>query len=137
MSEYLVRGAMLVCQCGSHPRRLNLPRCHGVYMMEKPIIRKDDCIVGKNIEYFGVCSGSTPPEGAETITLTPYDKNSSSSGKNAEGPKCTPQIIEKWRCTNEESKISGEETAVTIDSYLVCRCGGLIQPVSSGQEYED
>lgn len=26
--EYVVRGALLHCSCGSHHRRLNLPKCH-------------------------------------------------------------------------------------------------------------
>ena len=27
--------------------------------------------------------------------------------------------------------------AVTMDSYLICACGGIIKPKTSGQEYED
>ncbi len=30
--EYLVRGALLSCREGSHPRRLNLPEAHGVFV---------------------------------------------------------------------------------------------------------
>ena len=40
---YVVRGALLHCQYGSHCRRLNLPRCHGVYTLQKPIVFKRDC----------------------------------------------------------------------------------------------
>ena len=69
MSEYLVRGALLACQYGSHPRRLNLLQCHGIYVGEKPLISETDCVVDENISYFGICSCETPPVNAETISL--------------------------------------------------------------------
>jgi len=135
--EYLVRGAMLVCNCGSHPRRLNLPTCHGVYVLEHPVIREDDCEPVKNISYFGVCQGETPPDGAEEILLDKFvPEGEQSTGEEVQGPRCTPDILEKWRSTKESTKISGTETAVTTNSYLVCRCGGLIQPITSGQEFK-
>ena len=102
--EYLVRGALLRCSKGSHPRRLNLPTSHGVYSKEHPIIRKDD-YKEENISHFGVCQSSTPPEG------------------------CIPNITGEW------STVNGQ--AVTMDSYLVCNCMGTIEPLTSGQEYED
>lgn len=136
MEEYLVRGAMLACQYGSHPRRLNLPQCHGVYMMEKPVVREDDCVVEKNIKFFGICQCGTPPEGAENVKLVAYGKDEESK-ENVEGPKCAPDIVGKWRAVKESTEISGKEKAVTMNSYLVCRCGGLIQPISSGQDYEE
>lgn len=35
--EYLVRGATLVCRCGSHKRCINLPKCHGIYYYDYSI----------------------------------------------------------------------------------------------------
>ena len=37
---YLVRGAELYCNCGTHKRRLNLPICHGVYTNGKPMPKR-------------------------------------------------------------------------------------------------
>lgn len=54
--EYLVRGALLSCDFGSHPRRLNLLKSHGIYIKDHPMIMDSDCIVDENITYFGVCS---------------------------------------------------------------------------------
>jgi hypothetical protein len=136
MAEYLVRGALLACQKGSHPRRLNLPMCHGVYTSEHPIIRESDCKLDDNINHFGVCKSGTPPENAKTVAFAPYNEKESSKNQ-VEGPKCCPDIIGKWRNVHETSKISGEESAITTDSFLVCRCGGLIEPHTSGQEYEE
>ncbi|BCJ92611.1 hypothetical protein acsn021_01800 [Anaerocolumna cellulosilytica] len=136
--SYLVRGAMLYCNCGSHPRRLNLPKCHGVYVLNHPVIREDDCEPGKNISYFGVCLGETPPAGAEEILLDQYvPEGETGTGEEIQGPRCAPDIIGKWRSTNEATCVSGDGTAVTTNSYLVCRCGGLIQPITNGHEYEE
>ncbi|RDY32219.1 DUF4280 domain-containing protein [Lachnotalea glycerini] len=136
MAEYLVRGALLSCQCGSHPRRLNLPKCHGIYYGEHPMMGEMDCIIEENISYFGVCSSSTPPANAETITLAAYSENVE-SGEVVEGFICCPNIIGTWRNPHDTSQISKGEAAITTDSYLICSCGGLIQPMTSGQEYEE
>lgn len=38
--EYVVRGALLYCDCGSHHRRLNLPKCHDIYIGQNPVMRR-------------------------------------------------------------------------------------------------
>ena len=134
MSEYLVRGALLACQYGSHPRRLNLPKCHGIYVEGKPLIRESDCIVDENISYFGICSCETPPANAETVTLVPYSEDGNANG-TVKGKKCYPCIVGQWRGISENVKVSGEVHGISTDSFLVCQHGGLIQPLTSGQEY--
>lgn len=101
--EYLVRGALLSCDMGAQPKRLNLLTSHGVYIKDHPMIMEDDCAVNVNIMPFGVCKNTGCP--------------------------CVPSLIGKWQCL--------KGNAVTTDSYLVCACGGLIQPESSGQEFGD
>lgn len=136
--EYLVRGALLQCDKGSHPRRLNLPQCHGVYAMEHPMIQEKDCVPVDNISYFGVCRAETPPKDAEEILLDAYvPEGEVSTGKEVQGLRCSPDIVGNWRNCHETTKIKGEERAATTASYLVCNCGGIIQPLTSGQEYED
>lgn len=127
--QYLVRGAMLVCNKGSHPRRLNLPKSHGLYVLDKPLINENDC--GEdNISYFGVCSSETPPKGAETVNLIAYGEDADKrDAKKVQGLKCCPDIVGKW------SDVHGQ--TVTTNSCLVCACGGLITPATSGQEYSD
>lgn len=126
---YLVRGAMLCCRQGTHPRRLNLPQSYGVYAYEHPQITNDDC-TPENIPYFGVCCSETPPEGAEVVRLAGYvPEGSTEQAEDVQGLKCTPDIIGKWN--NPYGK------AVTMDSYLICACGGIIEPKTSGEEYED
>lgn len=128
--EYLVRGALLCCDKGSHPRRINLPESHGIYSKEHPIIRKDDK-TEKNISHFGVCSSSTPPKGAEIVRYQGFvPPGSTEAAEEVQGRQCIPDIVSK-----EWSTVNGQ--AVTVDSYLVCKCGGRIEPLTSGIEYED
>lgn len=65
-------------------------------------------------------------------------------GKNVRGYPCIPCIVGCWRDVNRTQKIVRNGTdgmreqdklsAVTTDSFLVCAYGGLIEPLSSGQE---
>lgn len=41
--HYLVRGALLHCRFGSHARKLNLLRDHGVYVQECPLVHECNC----------------------------------------------------------------------------------------------
>lgn len=128
--EYLVRGAMIGCSMGSHPRRLNLPQSHGVYLLGKPMIEKGDCKPEKNVTYFGVCNSQSPPADAVEVKLAGFvPEGETVSVPDVQGMKCTPAIIGEW------NNVHG--MAVTTDSYLVCSCGGIIEPITSGQEYED
>ena len=60
------------------------------------------------------------------------------------GFACTPCIVSGWLDVHEAQRIARNNTdgkklsdrlaAVTEDSFLVCAYGGLIEPVTSGQE---
>ena len=78
--QYLVRGALLKCDCGSHPRRLNLPMCHGFYTNNHPVIQEEDCEVGIHINHFGICVSETPPPGAKEVVLESYTRPGESKG---------------------------------------------------------
>lgn len=161
---YLVRGAQLMCTCGTHKRKLNLPLCHGVYVEGKPLVHEEDCEVGddKNIPAFGICQSEENPanksffekigdviasfftgkqeEGPEKIMLQTED------GQNVKGYACTPCIRSGWKDVHKTQKIARNGAdkssegdllaALTQRSFLVCEYGGLIQPISSGQEEE-
>ncbi|MFR5753688.1 MAG: DUF4280 domain-containing protein [Roseburia intestinalis] len=162
---YLVRGAELYCNCGTHKRRLNLPICHGVYTNGQPMMHEEDCEVGddKNIPSFGICQSEENPvnkswlaktaekiknfftgeeedEDADKIILQTED------GQNVKGYPCTPCIVGTWKDVYESEKIlrnnadgtsEGDKlSALTQRAFLVCAYGGLIEPISSGQEEE-
>lgn len=139
--EYLVRGALLRCSCGTNSRKLNLSPCHGVYFKEHPLVHMMDCRQGEgaedNITWYGVCD----KEDLETEKIVVVDDN----GENQTGKRCCPEIIGSWRNTYGRSKIASNHTAseeyelydaLTMDSYLICRHGGIITPVDSGQSRE-
>ena len=155
--EYVVRGANLKCSFGSHCRKLNLPKCHAVYTTKSPMVHELDCVPGPdyNISYFGVCScPGNPNKEIVQLQAETYDeqgnkvKGAESTG-NVKGIKCTPIILGTWMSTYDKTRIvdngdkdpSDKESenpqghpAVTTNSYLLCKFGGIIQPLSSGQE---
>lgn len=155
--EYLVRGATLKCRKGSHQRRLNLPKDHGVYHTVHPAIHELDCLPGddQNIPYFGVCSGNPP---TKKVSLKRKEEEMKpGQRKVVTGKKCEPTIVGIWMDTNEQTKIidngdknsgdrelalldlsmaSGQSTPTTL-SFLVCKYGGIIEPVDSGQQAEN
>ena len=72
----------------------------------------------------------------------------SEDGKsNVKGYACTPCIVGTWKDVHETQKIARNDTegtaegdklsALTMESFLVCAYGGLIQPVTSGQDEEE
>lgn len=139
--EYLVRGAQLRCSCGSNSRKLNLSPCHGVYFKAHPLAHQMDCKQGEtdedNITWFGICD----KDDLDTKKIVVVDDN----GKNQTGLMCKPEIIGNWKNTYNKAQIAGNHVpgeeyelydALTMDSYLICRHGGIITPVDSGQERE-
>ena len=151
---YLVRGAVLQCRMATHIRKLNLPLCHAIYTGEikHPIIHAEDAVPNENVMFFGHCHGTMGEQGdAETIDLemVSYDKDllPSYTGTVKRGYKCNPQIIDnQWQMTHRETRItrngqpmseSNAVESVTGASFLMCRFGGLIEPLTSGQENEE
>ncbi len=159
--EYLVRGATLVCRNGSHKRRINLKKCHGVYIGSHPLIHELDCVPGDNynIAMFGVCQPTGGPGvSRETVSYVKTEENSrDGSSGTVTGEKCTPVIIGVWQDTYPSTRIVDNglknpedrarawsrmetpcgEATVTCNSFLVCKYGGLIEPIDSGQNVEN
>lgn len=128
--EYVVRGACVYCEYGSHTRRLNLPTCHGVYVKEHPIMNATDCKTEENISYMGICNHPDNPS-TETIHLI------SMEGQQIEGKPCQPMFYSgtTWKKTKETTLIDGKP-ALTKESELYCAHGGVIHIAQSGQHEE-
>lgn len=151
--QYVVRGARLFCSCGSHERKLNLLKDHGVYTESFPMVHELDKELEKNITYFGVCSSGDPLLNSQSIKLIRivYDQEGNPIEDIVSGTMCIPFIIGDWRDTKENVKIidNGDKDisdkykyredsskgykAVTTKSFLICRYGGIIEPLDSGQ----
>lgn len=126
--RYIVRGAKMRCNHGSHPRRINLPVSHGSFVNQKPAMNETDSIVDKNIAYFGICSSGANPNN-ETIYLV------GENGGTISGKRCTPKILSHWLLTKEDTLVEGKP-ALTTDSQLICAYEGKITFLSDGQ-HED
>lgn len=143
---YLVRGALLYCQYGTHCRKLNLPRCHGVYVTGHPKMNQRDCVGGMeganiNITTFGICKSPSNPSGGHICLVkeAPRNPDGTFTGAPAEGTEsgipCLPDIIGEWECPHMDARIGTEKApSITTQSFLVCSHGGLIQVWRSGQE---
>lgn len=138
--EYLVMGAKLFCDKGCRVKKLELPEDHGVYTKEKlPMVHFKDKEVGKHIPEgsFGICTGDCPA-GDKVMIQEIFDEKGDVVGQGEEltGPACEPIIAENWKVPMDTLFIydSGFKKAVTLDSFLVCKYGGIIKPITSGQE---
>lgn len=120
---YVVRGAKLRCDKGSHCRLINLPKSHGSYVDGKPIMAEEDCKSGVNIMPFGICQIPKGPP----ITLVGED------GKPVTGSPCVATIMGKWLKTKKGFLADGS-SALTTESFLICMQGGIIRIEESGQE---
>lgn len=127
-ARYVVRGAAMRCNCGSHQRRINLPVSHGSYVNEKPMMNLDDNQPVENIAHFGICASPINQDGS-IIYLIAED------GQNISGKPCVPTIYAPWINAKEDTKVEGK-AALTTDSLLICRFEGVIKFISDGQHDE-
>lgn len=115
--EYLVEGAKLICLHGEEVTELQIPQSHNYTSGGRVKANCKDCIACENIKYFGQCE------------------------KNKETHLCEGfmELEEKWENTvlpiGEAETVDGEP-AISMTSILVCKKGGIIIPVTSGQGYE-
>ncbi|MGL5085559.1 MAG: PAAR-like protein [Clostridium sp.] len=137
--EYLVRGAMMHCSCGSHYRRLNLPKCHGIYTSDRPMMNENDSLPGDtfNIPTFGVCNSKSNNTGGSILLKKDVPRNvfgqpTGDVSGNVRGMPCSPIIITTWLCPREKI-IVGDGLAITPQSFVVCKYEGIIEVVDSGQ----
>lgn len=129
MAEYyVVMGAKMVCSKGSNERKINLPKSHGSYVKNKPMLNKTDH-TEKNVKYFGVCTGGACMDNEE---VTVVDDN----GCIKTGKKCKPELGLDWVKVKEDTLVEGEP-ALTTESVIFCSHGGNIEFISSGQEEEE
>ncbi|GIO31563.1 MULTISPECIES: DUF4280 domain-containing protein [Paenibacillus] len=126
---YVVRGADIFCDCGSHSRKLNLPESHGSYVNGKPMMNELDCVPEVNISKFGICNHPSNESG-ETIYLISMD------GQQIQGKPCLPKLLgTSWSKTKTKVKVDGQ-SALTTESELYCALGGTIKFASNGQQEE-
>lgn len=115
--EYLVEGAKLICIRADSPVELHIPEGHNYDSGGKKKANCMDCQKNKNIPCFGKCSKNTKTGMCEGFM----------------------ELEEKWITLgvslNDAKKVNGNE-ALTMDSILICKKGGVIIPLTSGQDFD-
>ena len=117
--EYLVEGALLRCNQGSLTSALEIPGNRDVNSEGKKKANCKDCTGNINVYYFGKCRRNT--------------KNNICLGYMS--------LDSEWINTKinlfDGEKINGDN-AINLYSLLICKKGGIILPVTSGQgNYKD
>lgn len=60
--SYVLHGSQAYCEYGSRLARLTLPKCHGSYIHDMPVMTTEDCKAYENIKVFGFCSSLENPD---------------------------------------------------------------------------
>ncbi|GFN32146.1 DUF4280 domain-containing protein [Paenibacillus xylaniclasticus] len=124
-SSYVVRGAKMRCQYGTHARRINLPASHGAYVNGKPKMNEEDCRLTVNIPHFGICNCPNNPN-TSTVYLIAED------GQQISGRPCEPKLPSRWSNCKEEARVGGR-AALMSDSIIYCYYQGSITFLDDGQ----
>ena len=130
---YIVAGAKIFCDKGTHFRRLDLPKSHGACIRDLAMTNEDDCKHPENIPIFGVCLSSVNPNeevqytGSGSEDLLPFENVSFP----IIGKRCCPEI-DKWLNAKDDVLVDGKP-ALTAKCTMVCCHGGIIGFVDDGQ----
>lgn len=136
--EYVTRGSILTCSCGTEPITIQLPEDHGIKNVHlKPLLTCKDCEAGTHIGSFGTCNCN--PESYEGLTMygkyTPHPSElSGAQQEDGRGKyKCFPILSHEWITKNQDFMVyvenveeEGFYAALEKDAYLICLYGGVI-----------
>lgn len=123
--KYVVRTAVVKCDCGSMQSKLIIPQCHGVYIAGKPKLNINDYKEGENISHFGFCNSKPPDDTRE--------KGSDEDGN--EVSICYPKITGPWIGGQENDLVDGVP-ALTDNCKNYCAFNGTITIVENKQKDE-
>lgn len=139
---YVVRGARIYCNCGTHIRKLDMPVSHGSHIRDKAMLHEKDCVVGldNNIPPFGACRSEENEnmkiEISDADGLLPLmDEHGGVVIPEVpvQGKLCDPQLGKKWLDAYEDTLIDGKP-ALTVNCTIACKYGGTIGFMDDGQE---
>lgn len=130
---YVVRGAQIYCNCGSHVRRLDMPVSHGSFIRDKAMMNKADCKVGldQNIPPFGACQ-APGNQGMDIIIEDPKDVLPGMPVP-VKGKLCAPKLAGQWLDAQDNTLVDGKP-ALTVKCTIACCFGGIIEFMDAGQE---
>lgn len=112
--SYLVNGAKLRCMCGSESCNLELLN-HGYMANGRQKANSKDCLPVFNISGFGTCKAGEEEKECKGHML--FEDEWTNTGSSS------ASLIEQMN----------NQDALTLNSVLLCRRGGIIVPETSGQ----
>lgn len=130
---YIVAGARIFCDQGTHFRKLDLPKCHGAYIRDRAMMNEDDCVHPDNIPTFGVCLADgndgekVEYSGSGSEDLLPFE----GVAFPIIGHRCNPKVC-KWMYAKEDVLVD-KKPALTAECILTCSHGGVIGFADDGQ----
>ncbi len=72
-ARYVLHGGLAICECGSRESHLRVPKCHGTYMHDMPIMVDTDTTAIENIQPFGYCTCMENPDRQDAIDAIMQD----------------------------------------------------------------
>lgn len=138
---YVVRGARIYCNCGTHIRKLDMPASHGSKIRDKAMLHEQDCKVGldQNIPPFGACHSEENQEikieiddARDLVPLADENGNPVEAPLPIQGKLCVPKLGAKWLKTQTETLVDGKP-ALTVQCTIACAYGGIISFIDDGQ----
>lgn len=147
---YVVHGALTMCDCGSRPGILIVPKSHGVYLKNKAQLnRRDGKCGGVNINSMGVCSVGAAAifpdkESREKKGFLQKVKDFFAPKKSKEELKdiaesaieeCIPDTRGVWLNVKNETRIGDDDKEALLSTSIIhCKKGGTISIVFDGQD---
>jgi hypothetical protein len=139
-TQYMLRLAQAKCSGGTMENHVNLPLDHGVYAGGQPLLNQEDHVPEEHIIHFGNCRCAKTNMGlkildkmlnANPLVLLGRAVDHFFLGGAIEAEvtswfsKCKPQTTELWQNAKEDFLV-GSYPALTSESFLTCKYGGVI-----------
>lgn len=119
-ASYVLHGGKAYCQWGTRESRLQVPKCHGTYVHDMPMMTYRDTEVETNIQPFGYCTCMDNPDRAKKVEkiLKKVDEETHDildtvmDGVNAVGDVASSAYssVKSFFCGEEEETKESEDT---------------------------
>lgn len=155
---YVLHGGLAACQYGSRTSRLRVPKCHGTYMHDMPLMTYKDTKVNDNVQPFGFCQCPDNPERqliAQDIMKKVEDQSHDildsimdffAGEPEKESDEYSDVLMENiivpchpeafsyvWNDASDDLYINEEKALITKCTCLCRQCGARIFIVDDGQ----
>lgn len=125
--SYVLHGAQAYCESGSRTARITIPKCHGTYMHDMPVMTIEDSKAQVNIKAFGFCMARDNPDRLEKVQeiMADVEKDNNLLDKimdGLSGPKKSlkSSVDSIFKSGNEEDECYGYSPDVYDSVTVMC-----------------